>query len=111
MNLQMIQDKYLGKRLELYLIDGEEVSLSKDGTLTFQFKAEIFNDEALEIINSLCRASMKLDEDRAILGIEPLYCQQELEITEEDVILYDCAPTEEHYLALHYALMCAVIRE
>jgi len=111
MTLQSIQEKYIGKRLNLYLIDGEEVSLEKDGTLTFQFQAEIFNDEALEVTNSLCRARMKLDEDHAILGVEALHCQQELEITEEEIILYDCTPTQEHYLALHYALMCAVIRE
>lgn len=111
MTLQAIQEKYIGKRLNLYLIDGEEVTLSKTGALTFQFKAEIFDDEALEITNSLCSASLKLSEDRAILGIEPLFCQQELELDEDDVLLLDCTPTEEHYLALHYALMCAVIRE
>ena len=111
MTLQAIQDKYLGKRLNLYLIDGEEVVLSKDGALTFQFKAEIFNDEALEVTNSLCKASLKLDADRAIVAIEPLFCQQELELSEEDFLLYECPPTEDHYLALHYALMCAVIRE
>jgi len=111
MTLQTIQDKYLGKRLNLYLIDGEEVTLSKTGALTFRFKAEIFDDEALEVTNSMCKASMKLSEDYAILGIEPLFCQQELEIEEGDFLLFDCPPTEEHYLALHYALMCAVIRE
>lgn len=111
MTLQTIQEKYLGKRLNLYLIDGEEVSLSQTGALTFQFKAEIFNDEALEITNSLCKASLKLGENHTILGIDPLYCQQELELTEDDVLFYDCQPTEEHYLALHYALMCAVVRE
>lgn len=111
MTLQMIQDKYLGKRLNLYLIDGEEVSLSKTGLLTFQFKAELFNDEALEVTNSLCKASLKLSEDHTILDIEPLFCQQELEIAEDDFLLLDCTPAEEHYLALHYALMCAVIRE
>lgn len=111
MTLQTIQDKYLGKRLNLYLIDGEEVSLSKNGSLTFQFKAEIFDDEALEVIKSLCKATLKLGEDHAIVGIEPLYCQQELEISEDDFLLFDCPPTAEHYLALHYALMCAVIRD
>lgn len=111
MNLQTIQDKYLGKRLNLYLIDGEEVSLSKTGSLTFQFKSEIFDDEALEVTNSLCKASLTLSEDHTVLGIEPLFCQQELEITEGDFLLYECPPTEEHYLAFHYALMCAVIRE
>ena len=111
MTLQMIQEKYIGKRLNLYLIDGEEVAFDETGVLTIQFKAEIFNDEALEVTNSLCKATLKLDKDKAIVSIEPLYCQQELEITEEDVILYECNPTEEHYLALHYALMCAVIRE
>ena len=111
MTLQQVQDKYLGKRLNLYLIDGEEVSLSETGSLTFQFKAEIFDDEALEVTNSLCKASLTLNEDRAVLGIEPLFCQQELELDEDDFLLLDCTPTEEHYLALHYALMCAVIRE
>ena len=111
MTLQTIQEKYIGKRLNLYLIDGEEVCLSKTGALTFQFKAEIFNDEALEVTNSLCKASLQLSEERAILSIDPLYCQQELEITEEDFLLIDCTPTEEHYLALHSALRCAVIRE
>ena len=111
MNLQTIQDKYIGKRLNLYLIDGEEVTLDENGMLTFQFQAEIFNDEALEITKSLCKASLKLGEDRAILGVDPLYCQQELEIMEDDFLLFECPPTEDHYLALHYALMCAVIRE
>ena len=111
MTLQTIQDQYIGKQLNLYLIDGEEVTLSKTGTLTFQFKAEIFDDEALEITNSLCQASLTLSDDRTILSIQPLSCQREIEITEEDVFLIDCPPTEEHYLALHYALMCAVIRK
>ena len=111
MTLQTIQDKYIGKQLNLYLIDGEEVTLDKEGVLTFQFKAEIFDDEALEITNSLCQASLKLNEDRTILEINPLSCQRELELTEEDIFLIDCPPTEEHYLALHYALMCAVIRK
>ena len=111
MNLQTIRDQYLGKRLNLYLIDGEEVSVDQEGMLTVQFKAEIFDDEALAITNNLCKATLKLSEDRTVLGIEPLFCQQELEITEDDILLVACAPTEEHYLALHYALMCAVIRE
>ena len=111
MTLQTIQEKYIGKRLNLYLIDGEEVVLDQNGGLTFQFKAEIFDDEALEITNSLCKASMKLDENRAILSIEPLFCQQELELDEVDFLMLDCTPTDEHYLALHYALMCAVVRE
>ena len=111
MTLQTIQEKYIGKRLNLYLIDGEEVVLTREGGLTFQFKAELFNDEALEITNSLCKASLKLGEDHIILSIDPLFCQQELELSEDDVLLYECPPTEDHYLALHYALMCAVIRE
>ena len=111
MTLQTIQEKYIGKRLNIYLIDGEEVSLDKTGTLTFQFKAEIFDDEALVITNSLCKAKLKLSEERSILGIEPLFCQQELELSEDDFLFLDCTPTKDHYLALHYALMCAVIRE
>jgi hypothetical protein len=110
MTLQTIQEKYIGKRLNLYLIDGEEVSLSKTGSLTFQFKAEIFDDEALNLTNSLCSASLKLSEDHTVLDVEPLSCQRELEITEDDFLLIDCTPTEEDYVALHYALMCAVIR-
>ena len=110
MTLQTIQEKYLGKRLNLYLIDGEEVVLS-NGALTFQFKAEIFDDEVLEVTTSLCKASLQLSEDRAILGIDPLFCQQQLELSEDDFLMLDCTPGEEHYLALHYALMCAVIRE
>ena len=111
MTLQMIQEKYLGKRLNLFLIDGEEVTLSKTGELTFQFNAEIFDDEALELTRSLCRASMKLDEERAVVSIDPLFCQQELELSEDDFLMLDCTPTDDHYKALHYALMCAVIRE
>lgn len=111
MTLQTIQENYIGKKLNLYLIDGEEVALSKTGSLTFQFKAEIFDDEALSLTNSLCSASLMLNEDHVILGIDPLSCQRELEITEDDFILIDYLPTEEEYLALHYALMCAVIRE
>lgn len=111
MTLQAIQEKYLGKRLNLYLIDGEEVTLSENGTLTFQFKAEIFDDEALEVTNSLCSATLRLGEGHVILGVEPLSCQQELEVSEDDFLLLDCTPTGEHYSALNYALMCAVIRE
>ena len=111
MTLQTIQEKYIGKRLNLYLIDGEEVSLGENGSLTFQFKAEIFDDEALEISNNLCCASLNLGKDRTILSIDPLFCQKEIEIMEDDFVVIDCPPTEEHYLALHYALMCAVIRE
>ena len=111
MNLQTIRDRYLGKRLNLYLIDGDEVVLEQDGSLTFRFQTEIFDDEALEVANNLCQARLQLNEDRAILDIHPLFCQKELEITEDDILLYECPPTEDHYLALHYALMCAVIRE
>ena len=111
MTLKTIRDKYLGKRLNLYLIDGEEVALDKTGILTFRFKAEIFDDEALQVANSLCEARLRLSEDHAVISIEPLFCQQELEIEEDDFLLFECPPTEEHYLALHYALMCAVIRE
>ena len=111
MTLQTIQEKYIGKRLNLYLIDGEEVTLDQNRVLTFQFKAEIFDDEALEITTSLCKASLKLSEDRAILSVDPLFCQQELELSEDDFLFLDCTPTKEHYMALHYALMCAVIRE
>lgn len=111
MTLQTIQEKYIGKQLNLYLIDGEDVTFSQTGSLTFQFKAEIFDDEALAITNSLCSACLKLSKERTILEISPLSCQREIEITEDEVFLIDCPPTEEHYLALHYALMCAVIRE
>ena len=111
MTLQNIQEKYLGKRLNLYLIDGDEVALSETGTLTIKFKAEIFDDEALEVTTSTCTATLQLNEERAILGIEPLYCQQTLELSEDDFLEYDCDPTGDHYLALHYALMCGVIRE
>ena len=111
MTLQTIQDKYIGKQLNLYLIDGEEVTLSKTGELTFHFKAEIFDDEALAVTNSLCMARLKLSETRSILEILPLSCQREIEITEDEIFLIDCPPTDEHYLAFHYALMCAVIRE
>ena len=111
MTLQTIQDKYLGKRLDLYLIDGEEVVLDKNGTLTFQFKAELFDDEALEVTTSLCRAQLQLDGEKRVLDILPLSCQRELELSEEETLLFECTPGEDDYLALHYALMCAVIRE
>ena len=111
MTLQNIQEKYLGKRLNLYLIDGDEVALSETGTLTIKFKAEIFDDEALEVTTSTCTATLQLNEERAILGIEPLYCQKELEVLEDEFFLIPCPATEEHYDALSYALMCAVIRK
>ena len=111
MTLQTIQEKYLGKRLNLYLIDGEEVTLDKAGILTFRFKAELFDDEALEVTNSLCRARLQLNEEKAVLDISPLTCQRELELSEEETLLFECTPGEDDYLALHYALMCAVIRE
>ena len=111
MTLQAVKDKYIGKQLELYLIDGEEVSLDKDGTLTIVFKAEIFDDEALEITNNSCKAILKLDENRTVLDVESLYCEKELEVLEDEFFLIPCPATEEHYDALSYALMCAVIRE
>ena len=67
MTLQMIQEKYIGKRLNLYLIDGEDVTLDKTGTLTFRFQAEIFGDEALEVTNSLCEARLTLGDDQRIM--------------------------------------------
>ena len=111
MTLQAVKDKYIGKQLELYLIDGEEVSLDKDGTLTIVFKAEIFDDEALEITNNFCKATLKLDEARAVVDIESLYCEKELEVLEDEFFLIPCPASEEHYEALSYALMCAVVRE
>lgn len=111
MTLQMIQEKYIGKRLNLYLIDGEDVTLDKSGTLTFRFQAEIFGDEALEVTNNRCEANLTLGEDHTIVDVAPLFCQQELELDEDDFLLLECTPTGEHYMALHYALMCAVIRE
>ena len=111
MNLQTIQEKYIGKRLNLYLIDGEEVTLSADGALTFQFRAEIFEDEALEVTNSLCKAGLTLDDNYTVVAVAPLFCQQELELDEDDFLLLECTPNEDHYLALHYALMCAVVRD
>ena len=83
MTLQMIQEKYIGKRLNLYLIDGEDVTLDKIGTLTFRFQAEIFGDEALEVTNSLCEARLTLGEDHTIVDVAPLFCQQELGQREE----------------------------
>lgn len=111
MTLQDIQDKYIGKKLNLYLIDGEEVTLSENGTLTFQFQAELFDDEALELAKNLCKATLKLDADRTVLDIEPLFCQRELEVLENEFFLIDCPAAGEHYDALSYTLMCAVIRE
>ena len=43
--------------------------------------------------------------------ISALSCQRELELSEEETLLFECTPGEDDYLALHYALMCAVIRE
>ena len=111
MTLQEIKDKYTGKRLNLYLIDGEEVSLSDSGKLTFQFHAELFDDEALELANNLCKAALTLDETRTVLDVEPLTCEREMEVLENEFFLIPCSATEEHYDALHYALMCAVVRE
>ena len=111
MTLQTIQEKYIGKRLNLYLIDGEEVALSENGTLTFCFQAEIFEDEALEVTKSLCRATLTLRDDYTVVDVAPLFCQQELELDEDDFLLLECTPAEDHYLAFHYALMCAVIRD
>ena len=110
MTLQAVKDKYIGKQLELYLIDGEEVSLAEDGTLTVLFKAEIFDDEALEITNNLCKATLKLDAERTVVDIESLYCEKELEVLEDEFFLIPCPAAEEHYDALSYALMCAVVR-
>ena len=111
MTLQTIKDKYLGKRLDLYLIDAEEVLLNKNGALTFQFKAEIFDDEALDIANNLCKASLTLDAARTVTDIHPLECQKEIEVLENEFFFIPCDTTEEHYDALSYALMCAVVRE
>ena len=111
MTLQAVKDKYIGKKLDLYLIDGEEIEIHEDGTLTILFKAEIFDDEALEVTNNFCKAALKLDENRTVLDIESLYCEKELEVLENEFFLIPCPATEEHYEALSYALMCAVIRE
>ena len=111
MTLENIKDKYTGKKLELYLIDAEEVVLSSDGKLTFQFKAELFDDEALDIANNLCKASLKLSEDRTVLDIAPLECEKEIEVLEGEFFYIPCDTTGEHYDALSYALMCAVVRE
>ena len=40
MTLQMIQDKYLGKRLNLYLIDGEEVEIYETMDALIAFDVE-----------------------------------------------------------------------
>ena len=111
MTLQAVKDKYVGKRLNLYLIDAEEVAVDQEGKLTFQFKAEIFDDEALDIANNLCKASLKLDGGYTVLDVEPLYCEREIEVLENEFFFIPCTANEEHYDALSYALMCAVIRE
>lgn len=111
MTLQAIKDKYVGKQLEIYLIDGEEVTLTEDGSLTFQFKAEIFDDEALDIANNLCRASLILDAARTVVDIQPLECEKEIEVLENEFFYIPCDTTEEHYDAFSYALMCAVVKK
>lgn len=111
MTLQTIKDKYIGSKLNLYLIDGEEVALGEDGVLTFQFKSELFDDEALELANNLCKATLKLTEDRVVLDISPLVCEREMEVLENEFFFIPCETTGEHYDALSYALMCAVIRD
>lgn len=111
MTLQNIKEKYIGKQLDLYLIDGEEVVLDESGTLSFQFKAEIFDDEALDIANNLCKAVLRLDKERTVVDVEPLECQKEIEVMENEFFFIPCDTTEEHYDALSYALMCAVVRK
>lgn len=111
MTLQNIKEKYIGKQLDLYLIDGEEVVLDEGGTLSFQFKAEIFDDEALDIANNLCKAVLRLDKERTVVDVEPLECQKEIEVLENEFFFIPCDTTEEHYDALSYALMCAVVRK
>ena len=111
MTLQEIKDKYTGKRLNLYLIDGEEVVLAENGVLTFQFKAELFDDEALDVANNLCKATLKLDGDRTVLDVVSLECEKEMEVLEDEFFFIPCDATEEHYEALSYALMCAVVRK
>ena len=111
MTLQAIKDKYVGKQLEIYLIDGEEVTLTEDGSLTFQFKAEIFDDEALDIANNLCKASLTLDAERTVVDIQPLECEKEIEVLENEFFYIPCDTTEEHYDAFSYALMCAVVKK
>jgi len=110
MTLQTIKDRYIGKKLDLYLIDGEEVALDESGTLTFQFKAELFDDEALDIANNLCKAALRLDKERTVLDIEPLECEKEIEVLENEFFFIPCDTTQEHYDALSYALMCAVVK-
>ena len=111
MTLQAIKDKYIGKQLNLYLIDGEEVVLAENGVLTFQFKAELFDDEALDVANNLCKATLKLDGDRTVLDVAALECEKEMEVLEDEFFFIPCDATEEHYEALSYALMCAVVRK
>lgn len=111
MTLQNIKEKYIGKQLDLYLIDGEEVVLDEGGTLSFQFKAEIFDDEALDIANNLCKAVLRLDKERTVVDVEPLECQKEIEVLENEFFFIPCDTTEAHYDALSYALMCAVVRK
>ena len=111
MTLQNIKEKYIGKQLDLYLIDGEEVVLDESGTLSFQFKAEIFDDEALDIANNLCKAVLRLDKERTVVDVEPLECQKEIEVLENEFFFIPCDTTEEHYDVLSYALMCAVVRK
>ena len=111
MTLQNIKEKYIGKQLDLYLIDGEEVVLDESGMLSFQFKAEIFDDEALDIANNLCKAVLRLDKERTVVDVESLECQKEIEVLENEFFFIPCDTTEEHYDALSYALMCAVVRK
>ena len=111
MTLQAIKDKYIGKQLNLYLIDGEEVVLAENGVLTFQFKAELFDDEALDVANNLCKATLTLDGDRTVLDVVSLECEKEMEVLEDEFFFIPCDATEEHYEALSYALMCAVVRK
>ena len=110
MTLQDIRNKYIGKQLDLYLIDAEEVVLGEGGVLSFQFKAELFDDEALDIANNLCKGVLKLDGTRTVMDVEPLECQKEIEVLENEFFYIPCDTTEEHYDALSYALMCAVVK-
>ena len=111
MTLQAVKDKYIGKQLNLYLIDAEEVVLGENGTLTFQFKAELFDDEALDVANNLCKATLQLDGNRTVLDVVSLECEKEMEVLEDEFFFIPCDATEEHYEALSYALMCAVVRK